>query len=85
MAKSVSERQASYRKRKREGDTDFRLDTWISSDANEALNRLAAYHSISKREMLERLLANTDRAIANSLSLDGNEKKDYYRVSILTK
>ena len=41
MAKTVTERQAAYRMRRHEGEGDHRLNTWIRSVADLALERLA--------------------------------------------
>ena len=55
MAKSVAERQREYRARRSKSDGDRRLNTWISSKADFALENLANQFGITKREMIERL------------------------------
>lgn len=55
MAKSVAERQREYRARRSKSDGDRRLNTWISSKADSALENLADQFGVTKREMIERL------------------------------
>ena len=61
MAKSNKERQAAYRMRRftagRSHLGDRRLNTWIGADASLSLARIALWEGISKRELLERLIA----------------------------
>jgi hypothetical protein len=67
MAKSAAERQAAYRLRRNEGEGDSRLNTWITSSANFALDRLAIHYGVTKRVMLERLIENADDEIMKSM------------------
>jgi hypothetical protein len=58
MAKTAAERQKEYRaSRQTAGENGERqLNTWVSTQAYWALNRLAVRYGVTKREMLERLL-----------------------------
>ena len=58
MAKTAAERQAAYRDRRATaGDNgERRINTWVSTGAALALDRLAQHHKLSKRAMLERVL-----------------------------
>lgn len=77
-AKSNAQRQAEYRARRYNagpnGDPEYRVNTWISSEAHYALNRLAAYYGATKREILEDLLIKADDQVCDILSLEGYER-----------
>ena len=77
MPKSNAQRQAAYRARRPEGEGERRLNTWLSSAADCALNRLAQHAGHSKREVLERLLLAADSAILQTLDLDTPEWDAY--------
>lgn len=80
MAKTTAERQKDYRaKRPFAGDNgERRLNTWISSSASFALDRLAASYGVTKREMLERLvMAEDEKLITNIGGLDTAEGEAY--------
>ncbi|AYH43340.1 hypothetical protein [Azoarcus sp. DN11] len=57
---TAAERQAAYRRRRTEGDSDKRLNTWISATASAALDRLARQQATTRRAMLERLILEAD-------------------------
>jgi hypothetical protein len=44
MGKSSAQRQREYRRRRSEGEGESRVNTWLSTSANLALERLAAHH-----------------------------------------
>ncbi|MCG5076584.1 hypothetical protein [Paraburkholderia tagetis] len=71
MAQSTAQRQAAWRGRRptagNSGNGDRRLDVWVSAEANLALARLARRHTVTKRQMLEQLIANADDAIVREL------------------
>lgn len=78
MAKSSAERQAAYRMRhlKDEDGKGERLNLVIDLHAKRALERLAACYAVTQRAMLERILAEAERA-----ALDGvpaSEHAGYY-------
>lgn len=79
---SNTERQAAYRKRRdtagANGDGEKRLNSWIDSRAMLALERIARYHQLSKRDMLERLILAEDEQAARGLNLDSPEWEKYY-------
>lgn len=80
MAKTAAERQKEYRdKRPFAGDNgDRRLNTWISSTAHFALERLAESYGVTKREMLEKLVIDEDeKAIKKLGGLDSPEGEAY--------
>ncbi|HLA36418.1 MAG TPA: hypothetical protein VJ001_16270 [Rhodocyclaceae bacterium] len=57
-----NERQAAYRaRRSTAGDNgERRLQAWVSTAADLALDRLARHHGVSRRVMLERLILAAD-------------------------
>lgn len=78
---TAAERQRAYRARRvdaNQGDSDYRLNTWITSQASFALDRLAAHHGVSKRAMLERLILAADGDVKSTLDLDSPEWDRYY-------
>jgi len=80
MAKTAAERQKDYRaQRPFAGDNgERRLNTWISSNAHFALDRLAVSYGVTKREMLEKLvIAADENAIKKLGGLDSPEGKAY--------
>jgi hypothetical protein len=81
MAKTSAQRQAAYRSRRNDGEGTRRLSTWISVSAYFARRRLARYHGISQREMIERLAIETDNRILKTLDLDTPEWNQYLGVT----
>ena len=82
MAMSAAERQAAYRRRRayaRQGG-ERRINTWVATGAHLALERLARHHSITQREMLERLIMDADTDIIRKLELDTPAWDEYMRV-----
>lgn len=80
MAKTGAERQKDYRaKRPFAGDNgERRLNTWISSQAHFALDRLAISYAVTKREMIEKLVIAADEKAMNELGgLDTPEGEQY--------
>jgi hypothetical protein len=81
MAKSAAERQAAYRLRRNEGEGDRRLNTWITSKADLALDRLARRYGVTKRQMVERLISEADDAILKTMEFDSAELNNYLDVT----
>ena len=81
MAKTAAARQADYRERRATAgeNGERRLNTWVSTGAALALDRLAHRHGLSKRAMLERLDA--DEGIVSSLDPDAAEWATYFEVT----
>lgn len=71
MTKTNAERQKAYRLRRNEGEGDRRLNTWITSNADLALDRLAKHYGVTKRQMIERLACEADDTILKSLDDTG--------------
>lgn len=88
MAKSTAERQADYRARRvtaGEGSGERRLNTWVSTAAHLALERLARRYGVTQREMLERLILAEDEKILDSLEMDTPEWDAYFGVTTVTQ
>jgi hypothetical protein len=81
MAKTVAERQKEYRAKRpfagEDGNGERRLNTWVSTRAYLALDRLAERYDVTKREMLERLVIAEDEKILSSMKLDSPEGEKY--------
>lgn len=88
MAKTAAERQKDYRaKRPFAGDNgERRLNTWISSSAHFALERLAVSYGVTKREMLENLLSEADEKELEKLGgIDSPRGEEYLSKSVVTQ
>lgn len=81
MAKTSAERQAAYRARRNDGEGDRRINTWICTKADLALERLAHRYGVTKREMIERLVISADNEILQTLQLDTLEWDAYLNVT----
>lgn len=85
MAQTTAQRQAAYRARRatagKNGNGERRLDMWVSSEADLALARLARRYAVTKREMLERLIARADDAIVRRLDPDSEQWDHYFKAS----
>lgn len=84
-AKTNAERQAAYRKSRatagENGDGERRLNTFISTKASFALDRLARSYGVTKRDLLEKMLIEADNKIVSDLDLDSPEWDKYYGVT----
>jgi len=82
MAQTTAERQAAYRARRatagNDGNGERRLSMWVTTEADLALARLACRYSVTKREMLERLIVRADAAIVRKLDPDSAEWNVYF-------
>lgn len=80
-AKTNAQRQAEYRKNRatagENGDGERRLNTFISSKASFALDRLARSYGVTKRDLLEKMLIEADLAKTSGMDIDSQEWSDY--------
>lgn len=85
MAKTAAERQAAYRAKRpiagKDGNGERRLNAWISSNTDLALERLAKRYCVTKREMIERLVVQADNGVIETLELDTVEWDQYFNVT----
>jgi hypothetical protein len=77
MGKSGAQRQAEYRQRHLKDETGAleRLNLLVQVSAKRQLERLAYCYGVTQRAMLERLLAEAERATLDALSPE--EQGDY--------
>lgn len=54
---------------------------WVSTEADLALARLACRYSVTKREMLERLIVRADDAIVRRLDPDSERWDSYFNAT----
>src|SRR5690349_20441636 len=78
MAQSNAERQRAYRQRRLKdlNATGERINLVVSAAAKRKLERLATCYGVTKIAMLERVLADAERAVLDSLPMDRHD--DYY-------
>jgi len=83
MAKTVAERQAAYRKgRPVAGENgERRINAWVSTAAFLALGRLARRYGVTQREMIERLVLESDQEIVDALDPDSAAWDAYFTVT----
>ncbi len=85
MRKSNAQRQRAYRDRHLmltdESDELLeRINQMVSLPAKNALKRLASYYGVTQRALLESAIANTERALFDTLP--GEHQNDYYDMKI---
>ena len=81
MAKTAAQRQAHYRARRNDGDGERRINSWVTSGTDYALDRLAIRQGITRRAILERLIVEADAAILCTLDIDTPEWDAYFGVT----
>lgn len=86
MAKTSAERQAEYRAKRatagKDGNGERRLNMWVDTGVDLALNRLANRYGVTKREMVERLLKNEDDRIVATLDVNSPEWDTYFHFNV---
>jgi hypothetical protein len=85
MRKSNAQRQRAYRDRHLKladepDDMLERINQMVSLPAKNTLKRLASYYGVTQRALLESAIANTERALFDTLS--GEHQNDYYDMKI---
>ena len=71
MRLSNAERQARYKKTRYQannGDGEYQLNCWITSQAKFALKRLAKHHGMTQRAVLEWLLTESDETTFRAMN-----------------
>ena len=81
MPKTSAQRQAAYRSRRDHGEGERRLNTWISTSASFALERLARRHRLTRRALIERLVLAADQDMIATLDRDTPEWDHYFGVT----
>ena len=87
MAKTAAERQAAYRARRPMVGTsgERRLNTWVSTSAHMALERIAKRYGVTQREMLERFIKVEDDRILADLEYGTPECDAYLKGEAVTR
>ena len=85
MRKSNAQRQQVYRDRhlKQLGEKHEmleRINQMVSLSAKNSLKRLALYYGVTQRAMLEKIIAEADKKLINTLTSD--QQNDYYDMKI---
>lgn len=82
MAKTSAQRQEKYRKtRAMAGENgERRINTFVSTKAFLALERLSNRYCVTKRALLEKLIVEADDEITKSLDLDSQEWQKYFAI-----
>ncbi|MEL86379.1 hypothetical protein EDY82_03555 [Salmonella enterica] len=80
MALSNKERQKQYRnsRNSRGGLGDSRINTFVTFEANNNLNRLSRYYNLSKRQILELLINTANQKLIDNLEIDSPEWEKYF-------
>ncbi|MEW6038591.1 MAG: hypothetical protein AB1648_10135 [Pseudomonadota bacterium] len=81
MAKTPAQRQAAYRSRRHNGEGIQRLNTWISTPAFCALQRLVRHHGLSQRALIEQILFRIDDEAIRTLEMGTPEWDRYFGVT----
>ena len=76
LKKANAKRQAEYRKRHLKEGSDQRLNVILGSAAKLALERMAKLHGVSNKELLERVLLETQSQLI--AEMDGEQQGRYY-------
>jgi len=79
---TAMERQRAYRaRRSTAGDNgERRLQAWVTTKADLALDRLARHHGVTRRAMLEKLILEADDSITRGL--DDEAFENYLDVTL---
>ena len=79
-AKTTAERQAAYRQRRPTAgeNGERRINTWVSTGAVLALNRLSRHHGVTRRHILEQLITAADAEITAALDPTSPEWTAYF-------
>ncbi len=89
MAKTAAQRQAAYRARRphagEDGNGERRLNLWVSTHTDLAIERLARRYCVTKREIVERLVIAVDDRIIAPLDIDAPEWDQYFTAASVTQ
>ena len=82
MAKTAAERQAKYRANRpyagADGNGERRLNVWLITAADLALERMARHYGVTKREAIERMLIAEDARISAAIDIDSPDWGKYF-------
>ena len=80
--KTAAQRQAESRAKRHlagaHGDGQRQLNTWLDIGVAVALERIAKRDSVTKRQLLERLIRQEDKRILETIEFNSKEWNDYF-------
>ena len=89
MAKTAAQRQAQYRARRpfagNDGNGERRLNLWLTTEADLAIERLARSYCVTKRQIIERLAIAEDDRISSDIDLDSPQWNEYFGTASVTQ
>ena len=88
-AKTPAQRQAESRAKRHlagaHGDGQRQLNTWLDTGAAVALERIAKRDSVTKRQLLERLIRQEDKRILETIEFNSKEWNEYFGLKNVTE
>jgi hypothetical protein len=88
-AKTPAQRQAESRARRYKagahGDGQRQLNTWLDTGVALALERIAKRDSVTKPQLLERLIRQEDKRILETIEYNSKEWNDYFGLPTVTQ
>jgi hypothetical protein len=88
-AKTAAQRQAESRAKRYKagahGDGQRQLNTWLDTGAALALERVANRYSVTKSQLLERLIREEDARILETIDYNSKEWNDYFGLPTVTQ
>ncbi len=82
VAKTAAERQKEYRAKRpfagEDGNGERRINTYVSTRAALALDRLAKSYGVTKREMLERLVVGAEDKLLEGIKSESSDWEKYF-------
>jgi len=89
MAKTAAQRQAAYRVRRMDAgehrNGERRINLWVSTATHLAIERLARRYAVTKREIIERLVAAEDDRITSAIDIDSSAWNQYFGFDSVTQ
>jgi predicted RNA polymerase sigma factor len=89
MAKTAAERQAAYRAKRPyggdDGNGERRLNLWLSTRADLAIERLARRYCVTKRQIIERLVIAEDDRVSATIDFDSPQWTEYFATASVTQ
>lgn len=86
MPTTAAERQKASRAKRQfggeDGNGERQLNTWLSTHAFLALDRLATHEGMTKKEFLERLLVAEQDKVLQDMNLDSPEGKKFLKETL---
>ena len=79
LKKANAKRQSEYRKRHIKDGSDQRLNVILDLQAKLALERMAKHYGVSNKELLERVLLETQSQLM--ADMDGEQQTRYFLTS----